>query len=113
MSHSALSTRDVRYSASRRYHPIHRRQAYDYEAARIRDRDSLIHAAFQPGDQAQYDFGMQAPVPLTIQSVTPHHILAVDGRDRTYAFGGVDAPCPGKWDADTVMVTTRLRKAQP
>ena len=112
MSRTAFDNRDYRYTASHRYRPLLRRNGYDYEVARDLERDTLVRLNLQPGDRVLYDFGAHEVVPLTIQSVAPHRILAVDSRDRTYSFGGVDAPCPGKWDADPVTVTTRLTKAK-
>ena len=112
MSRSAFDNRDYRYTASHRYRPLLRRNGYDYEVARALERDTLVRLNLQPGDSVLYDFGAREVVSLTVQSVTPRHILAVDGQDRRYSFGGMDAPCPGKWDADPVTVTTRLTKVK-
>ena len=112
MPHTSFDHRDLRHAASHRYRPLLRQNGYDHETARDHERDTLIRMALKPGDWVLYDFGAHEANALTVQSVTPHHILAVDSQDRTYSFGGVDAPCPGKWDADPVTVTTRLIKAK-
>ena len=112
MSRTAFDNRDYRYTASHRYRPLLHRNGYDYAAASAQERNTLVWLDLQPGDRVQYDFGAREVIPLTVQSVTQHHILAVDDQERTYSFGGVDAPCPGKWDADPVTVTTRLTKVK-
>jgi hypothetical protein len=112
MSRIAYDNRDHRHTASHRYRPLKNRHGYDYEAAMAHERDTLVRFSLQPGDHVLYDFGAGEVIPLTIQSVAPHRIIAVDSHDRPYSFGGVDAPCPGKWDADPVTVTTRLTKVK-
>ena len=110
MAYSALDSRDYRYHPSHHFHPLQRRHGYNHAEARVLDRARLIQADFQPGDQARYEFGLSTSVQLTIQWVDPQHISASDTKGNHYRFGGVHAPCPGKWDGDPVTITSRLVK---